>query len=90
MRGKNTRQTTAVLKETLNSGWITEEDGDLIEKMIYSTSVYVTANNDTTYTEAVMVTDSSFIRKTVANDKLIQYTINIEYANPINSTFSRI
>jgi len=85
MRGKNTRQTTAVLKETLNSGWITEEDADLMEKLIYSTSVYVTANNDTTYTEAVIVTDSNFVRKTVANEKLIQYTINIEYANPINT-----
>ena len=50
-----------------------------------STDVYIVENDDTTYTEAVMVTDSSFVKKTVANDKMIQYTINIEYANPINT-----
>ena len=40
---------------------------------------------DTTYTQAVMKTDSSHVRKTVANDRKIQYTINIEYANPLNT-----
>ena len=30
------------------------------------------------YVEPVIVTTSSFTRKTVANDKLIQYTIDIE------------
>jgi len=32
-----------------------------------------------------MVKDSAFVKKTVANDRLIKYTINIEYANPINT-----
>ena len=32
-----------------------------------------------------MITDSNIVRKTQANDKLIQYTINIEYANPVNT-----
>jgi hypothetical protein len=85
-RGKTTRQTTAVLQETLNTDWITEQDADLIEKLIMSTDVYVVENDDTTYTQAVMVTSSSHIRKTQANDGMkIQYTINIEYANPLNT-----
>ena len=43
-------------------------------------------NSDTTYTVGVMVTDSSFVRKTQANDGMrIQYTIKIEYANPLNT-----
>ena len=84
-RGKTTRQTTAVLKETINTDWIKEEDTILIEKLIMSTDVYIVENSDTDFTEGVMVTDSSFIKKTSANDKLIQYTINIEYANPVNT-----
>ena len=85
MRGKKTRQVTAVLKETLNTDWITEQDANLLEKLIMSTDVYIVENADTTYTQGVMITDSSFVRKTRANDKMIQYTIQIEYANPINT-----
>jgi hypothetical protein len=76
---------TAILKETLQTDWISETDGELLEKLIMSTNVYIVENTDTTYTEPVMITDTSFIRKTVANNKLIQYTIKIEYANPINT-----
>jgi hypothetical protein len=84
-RGKATRQVTATVKETLNTDWITEQDANLLEKLIMSTNVYIVENSDTTYTEGVVVTDSSFIRKTNANDNLIQYTVQIEYANPINT-----
>ena len=85
MRGINTRQTTAVLKEQLNTDWITENDGILIEKLLMSTNVDIVENMDTEFTQGVVITDSSFIKKTSANDNLIQYTINIEYANPINT-----
>lgn len=85
MRGSKTRKVTAILKETLQTDWISETDGELLEKLIMSTNVYIVENTDTTYTEPVMITDTSFIRKTVANNKLIQYTIKIEYANPINT-----
>ena len=85
MRGKTTRQTTAVVKETLNTDWISQDQAVLLEKLIVSTNVYIIENADTTYTEGVIITDSSFIKKTTANDGLIQYTINIEYANSINT-----
>ena len=84
-RGKTTRQTSAILKETLSTDWLTEPQANLMEKLIMSTDVYVVENAETDYTEGVIVTDSSFVRKTGANDKLIKYTINIEYANPINT-----
>ena len=84
-RGKTTRQTTAILKETIQTDWISEQDANLLEKCIYSTDVYIVENAETDFTEGVVITDSSFVKKTVANDKLIQYTINIEYANPINT-----
>ena len=85
MRGKKTRQVTAVLKETLNTDWVTEEDGNLLEKLIMSTDVYMVENADTEFTQGVMITDSSFVKKTRANDKMMQYTIQIEYANNINT-----
>ena len=84
-RGKTTRQTTAILKETLNTDWLTEQDAVLLENLIMSTNVQIVENADTTYTVPVMVSDTSFVKKTVANDKLIKYTINIEYANPVNT-----
>ena len=85
MRGKKTRQVTAVLKETLNTDWITEQDANLLEKLIMSTDVYIVENADTEFTQGVMITDSSFVRKTRANDKMMQYTIQIEYANNVNT-----
>jgi hypothetical protein len=85
MRGKRTREVTAVLKETLNTDWITEEQAYLLEKLIMSTDVYVVENADTEFTQGVIVTDSSIVKKTVANDKMIQYTIQIEYANNVNT-----
>ena len=84
-RGKTTRQTTATLNEMLNTDWITEQDANLLEKLIMSTDVYIVENADTDFTQAVMIKDSTFVKKTVANDKLIKYTINIEYANPVNT-----
>ena len=84
-RGKKTRTTTAILKETLQTDWISEADAVLLENLIMSTNVQIVENADTDYTVPVMVSDKSFVKKTVANDKMIKYTINIEYANPINT-----
>jgi hypothetical protein len=84
-RGKATRQTTATLKETLNTDWISEDKANLMEKLLMSTDVYVVATGGRGETQAVMVTSSTHLRKTVANDNLIQYTIQIEYANPLNT-----
>ena len=51
-----------------------------------STDVFMVENADTEYTIPVMVTDNKIVRKTKANNKLkIQYTIKIEYSNPINT-----
>tara|TARA_R100001443_G_scaffold1056_1_gene4156 strand:+ start:25177 stop:26646 length:1470 start_codon:yes stop_codon:yes gene_type:complete len=84
-RGKQTRQVTAVLKETLNTDWLSEEQAYLVEKLIMSTDVYIVENTDTEFTQGVMIVDKSIMKKTQANDKLIQYTIQIEYANPVNT-----
>ena len=85
-RGKRTRKTSAILKETLNTDWINEEQTQLIESLLMSTNVQIVKNADNTYTVPVMVTDKSMVRKTTANNRVkIQYTIKIEYANPLNT-----
>ena len=85
-RGKKVRKTTAILKETINTEWISEQDANLLEGLIKSTNVEIIENADTDFTEPVLITDKSFVRKTTANDGIkIKYTFNIEYANPLNT-----
>ena len=83
---RKVRKTDAILKETLNTDWITEQDAELLEKCVMSTDVFIIENADTTYTVPVLVTNKNIVRKTSANDGIkIKYTINIEYANPLNT-----
>ena len=85
-RGIKNRNVEARLTEVLNTDFITEQDAQLLEKLIISNDVFIVENDDTDYTVPVIIRDSSFVRKTVANDKVkIQYTIQIEYANPLNT-----
>ena len=84
-RGKTTRRTGAILRETLETDFIKEEEAQLLESLFTSIRVDVVESDDNEYTQPVVITDTSFIRKTHANDRLIQYTVNIEYANPINT-----
>tara|TARA_R100001126_G_scaffold101681_2_gene83049 strand:- start:26 stop:1465 length:1440 start_codon:yes stop_codon:yes gene_type:complete len=83
---KKVREVQATLSETLNTDYITEEDAQLLENLIMSTDVFMVQNADTDFTVPVMVTDNKIVRKTGANNKVkIQYTIKIEYSNPINT-----
>lgn len=84
-RGKQTRQTEATLTEVLNTDFINDDQAELLESLMVSTNVQIVENDDTTFTVPVTITDKKFERKTIANDTLIQYSITIEYANPINT-----
>ena len=85
-RGKRTRKVDSILKEVLQTDWIEEGHTEIIESLIQSRRVDILENDDTEFTQSVLITDSSFVRKTSANDGIkIQYTINIEYANPLNN-----
>ena len=99
-RGRNTLKTTAILKEKLNSGWLPYRytstfsatpfqmayQNPMMESLFISKEVYIIENEDTTYTQAVNVTNKTFERKTRGNDGMkIKYTIDIEYANPLNT-----
>ena len=84
-KGQAIRETSAVRKETLNTGYLDAEQASLIKECLFSTDVYIVSNVDTQFTQSVIVTDSSYIKKTVANDNLIQYTVQIEYSNNVNT-----
>ena len=89
---KNFRVNTSE-KIKMNTGYVTEEEGHWFEELINSPEVYILNGYDGTeggindpgytritnkYVEPVTLTTSSYTRKTIANDKLMQYTFEVE------------
>ena len=70
----------------MNTDFVSEAEGLWFEELINSNDVYIVngfstdVSNTITrkYIEPVVLTTSSYIRKTIANDRLMQYTIEIE------------
>ena len=69
--------------------YISEDDNVMFEELINSPEVYILNGFDSTesapyntitnkYVEPVLITTSDYIRKTVGNDRLIQYTFDME------------
>ena len=84
--GKKNFRVNSTEKIKLNTDFVTEAEGVWFEQLINSPEVYVlegfqadgiysSLNN---YVQPATITNSSYIRKTIANDKLMQYTIEIE------------
>tara|TARA_B100001094_G_scaffold254605_1_gene253377 strand:+ start:2754 stop:4205 length:1452 start_codon:yes stop_codon:yes gene_type:complete len=79
---------SSTIKETitLNTDYITEAEALWLEELFISNDVYILSQNssDTTYgyirkyITPCRLTTTDLIRKTTANDKLIQYTFDIE------------
>ena len=88
--GKKNFRVNSIERIKLNTDFLNDEESIWIEELLNSPEVYIINGydvNDTPvstqstiykYVEPVLVTTSSFTRKTKANDKLIQYTIEIE------------
>ena len=84
--GKKNFRVNSTEKIKINSDYITEEEAVWFEDLINSTEVYLIKGFSTDvadtitnkYVEPVTLTTSSYTRKTIANDKLIQYTFEIE------------
>jgi len=84
---KNFRVNTSE-KIKMNTAYVTEEEGLWFEELINSPEVYILNGYETEtppydtitnkYVEPVTLTTSSYTRKTRANDKLMQYTIEVE------------
>jgi hypothetical protein len=88
---KNFRVNTSE-KIKMNTAYVTEEEGKWLEELINSPEVYILNGYDQAetdagapydtitnkYVEPVTLTTSSYTKKTIANDKLMQYTIEVE------------
>jgi hypothetical protein len=64
---------------TVNTDWISENNVDIVEQMFYSTNILVL---DGTEVLSARISDSTFERKTRVNEKLILYTLQLEYSQP--------
>jgi hypothetical protein len=85
--GKKNFRVNAVEKITINTDFVSETETEWFEELINSTEVYVVNSFDdiddiaiitNKYIEPVRLTTSSYTKKTIANDKLIQYTFEVE------------
>jgi hypothetical protein len=84
--GKKNFRVNSTEKVKLNTDFVSEAEGLWFEELINSNDVYIVngfstdVSNTITrkYIEPVVLTTSSYIRKTKANDRLMQYTIEIE------------
>jgi hypothetical protein len=87
--GKKNFRVNTIEKIQMNTDYINEENSLWFEELVNSPEVYILNGYDSTevapyntitnkYVEPVLLTTSSFVRKTIANDKLIQYTFEVE------------
>ncbi len=85
------RNATELIK--INTDYISADDNVMFEEMINSPEVYllkgfqddITNSYLNKYVTPVRVSSSSFTRKTKANDKLIQYTFDIEKSKTLRT-----
>ncbi len=91
--GKKAFRVNATEKITMNTEFVTEADTVVFEELINSPEVYLLEGYRVEITNAalnqyvtpVRLTTSSFTRKTVANDKLMQYTFEVEKSKTLRT-----
>jgi hypothetical protein len=71
--------TNSVETMTVNTDWISENDVEVVEQMFYSTNLLMLDGSEVL---SARVMDTAFERKTRVNEKLILYTIQLEYNQP--------
>ena len=87
--GKKNFRVNSTEKIKINTDFVSEADGVWFEELINSQDVYIVNDFDAAehpsldtitnkYIEPVVLTTSSYVKKTIANDKLMQYTFEIE------------
>ena len=65
---------------TLNTNYLSEDYNEVIKQLMMSEQVWLTKLTDTELVLAVIPKTQSVTYKTSLNDRLVQYTINFEYA----------
>ena len=91
--GKKSFRVNATEKIKMNTNFVSEDDTVMFEELINSPEVYLLEGyqNDGTfsalnnYVTPVRLTTSSFTRKTIANDRLMQYTFEIEKSKTLRT-----
>jgi len=91
--GKKAFRVNAMEKISMNTDFVNEAESEWFEELINSPEVYILDGFQTdptdpllnTYVTPVRLTTSSYTKKTVANDKLIQYTFEVEKSKTLRT-----
>jgi hypothetical protein len=92
--GKKAFRVNATEKITMNSNFVTEDEAVMFEELVNSPEVYLlkgyediveTSSVLNQYVTPVRLLTSSFTKKTIANDKLMQYTFEIEKSKTLRT-----
>jgi hypothetical protein len=91
--GKKAFRVNATEKIKMNTDFVSEAESEWFEELINSPEVYIlegfqddTANSAlNNYVTPVRLTTSSYTKKTVANDKLMQYTFEVEKSKTLRT-----
>jgi hypothetical protein len=84
--GKKSFRVNATEKITMNTDFVNESESAWFEELINSPEVYILEGFKTDVTNSalnkyvtpVRLTTSSYTKKTIANDKIMQYTFEVE------------
>ena len=77
----------------MNTNFVSEAEGAWFEELINSPEIYILNGFQTdfadpllnTYVTPVRLTTSSYTKKTIANDKVMQYTFEVEKAKTLRT-----
>ena len=91
--GMKSFRVNATEKIKMNTDFVNEAEGEWFEELINSPEVYILEGYQTdvgnpllnTYVTPVRLMTSSYIRKTIANDKLMQYTFEVEKSKTLRT-----
>tara|TARA_R110000868_G_scaffold67634_2_gene200502 strand:- start:1127 stop:2536 length:1410 start_codon:yes stop_codon:yes gene_type:complete len=91
--GKKSFRVNATEKITMNTDFVSESESEWFEELINSPEVYILEGfqNDTVnsslnkYVIPVRLITSNYTKKTVANDKLMQYTFEVEKSKTLRT-----
>jgi hypothetical protein len=71
------------VKYTLNTGFVAEDYNEFMRELLLSEQVWMVYDGST---RPVLLTSSDVQFKTSLNDKMVQYTIEVEQANDLISS----
>ena len=91
--GKKSFRVNATEKVIMNTDFVNETESEWFEELINSTEIYILEGFQTdnalsslnNYVTPVRLTTSNYTRKTLANDKLMQYTFEVEKSKTLRT-----